>query len=182
MSKLLIFCYAFTYFNNITILEYVKDGMYIIGNKNEEFNEDQLKFIEIMKEYDIQFHNTTIDLYLRFNKTSIYKTDNNIIIKGKYKGLPQCILDILTKFINGLFYNTQLLDIIQEYYSDIMFKIVYYGHIEEYIKYLYEFENNKYLTITNELTSNIAETSPKSYLFNIIYPVLNLMRIYNSQK
>lgn len=182
MSKLLIFCYVFTFYNNISILEYAKDGMHIAGNKNEEFNKDQLEFIEIMKEYEIQYHDDPIDLYLRFNKTSIYKTEKEIIIKGKYKDLPKCIFDIIQKFFEGHFYNYQLLSIIQENYSEIMFNIVYNSNIKDYVDYLYTFENNKYLNSQGDLVPNISEINPKAYLFNIIYPILNLFRIYNNQK
>ena len=183
LSKLLIFCYAFTYYNNISILEYVKDGMYIAGNKNNTYNSDQLEFINITKEYDIQYHDDLIPLYLRFNKTSLYyKEDKQIIIKGKYKGLPQGIFDIINKFIDGHIYNIKLLKIIQEHYSELMFNIIYNGRISEYLKYLYEFENKKYLNDEGEFISNISEINPKSYLFNIIYPILNLFRIYNNQK
>lgn len=182
LSKILIFCYTYTYYTNISILEYVKDGMYIAANQNNIFNEDQLEFIDILKSYNIQYHDDFIQLYIRFNKTSFYYKNNELIVKGKYKGLPQGIMDILKKFIEGHIYNTKLLKIIQDYYSDLMFDIVYNGNVSDYLHYLYEFENKKYLNDQNELTSNISEINSKSYLFSIIYPILNLFRIYNNQK
>lgn len=181
MSKLLIFNYAFSHFSNIQILEYVKDGMYIHGIENIDYdNELVVKFLNIMKEYEIVFHHDIIDTYLRFNKTSIYKIKDNLIIKGKYKDLPSCILDIFNNLFKGIIYNLDFTNLIKKYYSDLYFNILLKSGIKEQLNYIYKCSNDKYLDSSGNYTENLSEICPKSYLFNIIYPVLNLIRLQES--
>lgn len=182
LSKLLIFNYVYTKFSNITILEYAKDGMYITGEFNNNYDEYQSDFLNIVDKYDIKFHLDKIDTYLRFNKTSIYKTQNNIQVKGKYKGLPNGLIDILSKLLSGNVYNSELLNLIRKLYSKLYFNVLLNGQVSDEIKYLYQFDTKKYLLSSGEFTDSILSVTPHSYLYLILYPVLNLLRLNLNMK
>lgn len=182
LSKMLIFCFVYSTYSNIRILEYVKDGMLIHGTKLLELNVEQNGFILFCKDNNIDFHDDIIDVYMRFNKTSIYYNKDDLKVKGKYHNLPKCLYDIIDKFFNGLIYNIELLDIVKKYYSKQFFDIVYNGGVKDYLDYLYKFESEKVLNISGEFSTNISEIDPRMYLINILYPILNLLRLYNVQK
>lgn len=180
LSKILIFNYVFSKYSNIKILEYAKDGMYIHGIPNTNYNEYHEKFFEIMKKYNIVYHEDKIDTYIRFNKTSIYQSKANIEIKGKYKDLPSGLYDIVVKLLSGLIYNNELISLIQKVYSKDYFNILFYGSVVDYLEYLYKFKNNKFININGDFIESINEVNPYSYLYNIIYPILNLIRLEQS--
>ena len=182
ISKELIFCYAFSKYDNVHILEYAKDGMIIYANDQNNPTQPQYDFLSFCKSNDIIFHDDVIDSYMRFNKTSIFQTGNNVIVKGKYHGIPNCIKDIVNKFFNGAIYNETLLNTIKKYYSRDFFNILLHGHVSDYFDYLYKFDGVKYLDDLGELVTNPALTSPQMYLYNLIFPTLNLIRQYNLQK
>ena len=180
LSKILIFNYVFSKYTNIKILEYAKDGMYIYGLPNTEYNSYHEKFFKLMEKYNIVYHEDKIETYIRFNKTSIYQTKNNIEIKGKYKDLPEGLHDIIVKLMSGLIYNQELILLIQKVYSKDYFNILFYGGVVDYLEYLYKFKNNKFININGDFIDSINDVKPYSYLYNIIYPVLNLIRLQQS--
>lgn len=182
LSKALIFSYVFTHFNNIQILEYIKDGMIIYGNKNYDFTEDQNKFIEFEKQNSLICHEDSVNIYMRMNKTTISALPGNMKIKGIYNGMPLAIYQIIEKFFSGMIYHEELLSTIQKFYSTKYFNIIYHGGIKDYIDYLYKFDSDKYLNDNGEFTSSLSQINPKSYLYKIIYPILTLLRIYQTQK
>ena len=180
LSKILIFNYVFSKYSNIKILEYAKDGMYIHGIPNTQYNEYSEKFFKLMEKYKITYHEDKIETYIRFNKTSIYQTKNNIEIKGKYKDLPDGLHDIIIKLLSGLIYNQELILLIQKVYSLDYFNILFYGSVIDYLEYLYKFKNNKFININGDFIDSINNVNPYSYLYNIIYPILNLIRLQQS--
>lgn len=180
LSKILIFNYVFSKYSNIKILEYAKDGMYIHGIPNTQYNEYSEKFFKLMEKYKITYHEDKIETYIRFNKTSIYQTKNNIEIKGKYKDLPDGLHDIIIKLLSGLIYNQELILLIQKVYSLDYFNILFYGGVIDYLEYLYKFKNNKFININGDFIDSINNVNPYSYLYNIIYPILNLIRLQQS--
>ena len=180
LSKILIFNYVFSKYSNIKILEYAKDGMYIHGIPNTQYNEHSEKFFKLMEKYKITYHEDKIETYIRFNKTSIYQTKNNIEIKGKYKDLPDGLHDIIIKLLSGLIYNQELILLIQKVYSLDYFNILFYGGVIDYLEYLYKFKNNKFININGDFIDSINNVNPYSYLYNIIYPILNLIRLQQS--
>ena len=180
LSKILIFNYVFSKYSNIKILEYAKDGMYIHGIANTQYNEYSEKFFKLMEKYKIVYHEDKIETYIRFNKTSIYQTKNNIEIKGKYKDLPDGLHDIIIKLLSGLIYNQELILLIQKVYSLDYFNILFYGGVIDYLEYLYKFKNNKFININGDFIDSINNVNPYSYLYNIIYPILNLIRLQQS--
>lgn len=180
LSKILIFNYVFSKYSNIKILEYAKDGMYIHGIPNTQYNEYSEKFFKLMEKYKIVYHEDKIETYIRFNKTSIYQTKNNIEIKGKYKDLPDGLHDIIIKLLSGLIYNQELILLIQKVYSLDYFNILFYGGVIDYLEYLYKFKNNKFININGDFIDSINNVNPYSYLYNIIYPILNLIRLQQS--
>ena len=180
LSKILIFNYVFSKYSNIKILEYAKDGMYIHGIPNTQYNEYSEKFFKLMEKYKIVYHEDKIETYIRFNKTSIYQTKNNIEIKGKYKDLPDGLHDIIIKLLSGLIYNQELILLIQKVYSRDYFNILFYGGVIDYLESLYKFKNNKFININGDFIDSINNVNPYSYLYNIIYPILNLIRLQQS--
>lgn len=182
MSKALIFSYVFTHFSNIQILEYIKDGMIIYGNKNYDFNEDQNTFLKFANEISLVCHEDELRTYVRMNKTSIYTKGSDLTIKGAYHDMPLAIVDIIRKLLSGMIYNVELLNIIQKYYSQKYFNVIYHGNVIEYIDYLYKFGNDKYLNDDGEFTDSVSNINPRTYLYKILYPILTLLRLYQTQK
>lgn len=170
--KIIILGYTYSCYENINILEYKKDGILICAVKKNLTN-------EILELFDgIQFHEKKINTYLRFNKTSIYQESEMLSYKGIYKSLPLYIKTIVEKFIiGGLIYDKNLLYEIKKIYSELYFQILLQNHIQDKIKEYYEFHNQNYLTSSGKLETKLKNSSPISYLQNIIYPILTLLRV-----
>jgi hypothetical protein len=176
-SKILILGYTYCKYDSISILQYVKDGAVLKGELRNEITPDMDKFLQFTIDSDIIFHDKPIDLYVRFNKTSIIKyfSSSEYSIKGSFRNLPKYIHDeVLTSFFNGEIYNKQLLLDIKNKYSKLFFEILYNSHLKEDIDYYYLI-NDKYLDINGKL-GQLKTLDPKIYLLQIIYPILSLLR------
>jgi hypothetical protein len=171
-SKMLILSYAYSNYEEIHILEYVKDGILIKGEKK---NNPSIELDTFIKKYQIEFHEKIKTYYIRFNKTSI-SSDSKIKVKGQYHDPPEYFKHILDSFLKGNIYDSELLNHIKRAYSSIYFNILLKSKLNDELKYYYEFQEKKYLDNRNRLTSNIFELYPKSYLFEFIYPLLSLLR------
>ena len=175
ISKLIILGYIYTKFSNITIIEFIRDGAVIkYESINSNFNSDQLKFLEFIDRFNLIFHEDLIDSYVRINKSTFIKNENQLIIKGQYKNCPKYITNVILSFLNGDIYNDQFLKSIKTIYSDIFSKIIMLSGMIEEIEYFYSFEGS-FLDVTGKLLTR-EKFNSKAYLVYIIYPILSLLR------
>jgi hypothetical protein len=174
-SKILILSYAYSKYENINILEYVKDGLFIYTSSKREENKYSIFLNELINEHEITFHEKKVDIYCRFNKTSIYKYENELVIKGKYHNMPNYLKDIIIELMNGKIYDKILLNQLNYIYSIEMFNFCYYGGLKNEIDYYYKFDKSNYLSINYKLES-IDKINTRSYLTEIIFPILALLR------
>lgn len=180
LSKILILSYVYSNFTNITILEFVKDGVIIKAEPFHNNTKDNCELEKIIQEYDIQFHRKKIDTYIRVNKTSILKYNNieKLKLKGPYNSPPEFILYIFKEFFNGKLYDKPLLYMIKKVYDQLYYNILFKSHLSHDIKKYYQFQDNKFLSANGKVTHNIAEINAFSYLEEFIYPVLSLLRLH----
>lgn len=175
-SKMLILSYTYLKYKNIHILEYVKDGIMIKGELNNEPPELFYILSKFIKEHEILFHEKIKPFYIRFNKTTISIIDDKLKIKGNYHEPPEYLRTIIQDILNGNIYNKKLIEL-KRIYSKLFFNILYKTALKDDIRYYYQFQENKYLDKNNKLTQTISEIYPKGYLFEFIYPILSLIRI-----
>lgn len=176
-SKILVIGYTYCRYEQVSVLQYVKDGVIIKGKIKDTIDTNRDTFLNYIYDHKIVFHEKPIDYYIRFNKTSIIKTEASLSIKGKFRNLPKFIEEyILTSFFNGEIYNKDLLTEIKHIYSSIYYNILKEGRLMDKIEYYYAINEKQFLNIQERLGS-ISDISPKMYLIGIIYPILALFRI-----
>ncbi len=166
-SKIIILGYIYTLFDDISILEYKKDGVLFIGKVRPMIEENEI--IKLIDNYQIQFSQKSSKRYMRFNRTSIIYYEDKVDIKGMYKTLPIIIKDLILNYET----NVNL----KQIYSNIYFDILKKSNLKELITNYYLFDTSNYLTIDGSLKSDINQCHPPSYLIYIIYPYLNLLSI-----
>lgn len=176
-SKNLILGYIYSKYTNITILQYVKDGLVIKADSRNEIEKKHNEMLDYIVQNDILFHERPIDVFIRFNKTSITKfSTGKVTIKGNYKDCPSFIVDqILPSFFNGDIYDYTFLNQVKKIYTPTFYKILLSSGLGDEIN-KYFLVNNQYLA-TNGALSSLEKIAPKAYLTYIIYPVLSLFRI-----
>ncbi len=176
-SKILVLGYTYCKYENISVLQYVKDGVIIKGTLKDNIDKNRDDFLNYIFEHEIIFHEKPINYYIRFNKTSVIKTGTSLDIKGKFRNLPKFIEEyILPSFFNGEIYNKDLLSEIKKIYSMVYFSILKEGKLLDKIEYYYAINEKQFLNIQEKFGS-ISELYPKMYLIGIIYPILALFRI-----
>jgi len=176
-SKILILGYIYCKYDNVNILQYVKDGAILKGEIRNSITPTMDLFLQYIVDNKIIYHEIPIVLYMRFNKTTIlkYSLDSKISIKGKFKIFPKFINNtVLEEFFNGNIYDNNVLTNIKNKYNKLFFSILYNSQLKEDIDYYYLI-NNKYLNIKGDLDI-LENISPKMYLLQIIYPILSLLR------
>lgn len=164
--KIIIFGYIYTLFDNITILEYKKDGVLFIGDV--KLNITRNSILDLIDNYEVKFSQKELKQYIRYNRTSIYYDNDNISIKGLYKNLPEYILNI----IQTLNITSDLAKI----YSNKYFNILRLCNFKDLLNKYYSF-NDSFLTNSNHLSQDITSCHPPSYLIYVIYPFLRLINI-----
>jgi len=175
-SKIIILGYVYSRYNEVVILQFIKDGAIIKGKLKDDISEKENQFLNFIIDNDVEFHEHPLDYYIRFNKTSIIKSPSKIDVKGKYKALPKFIQDIVfPRFFNGDIYDYKLLNSLRQIYSSLYFNILYNSNITDYISDYYSIDG-QYLNKHDQF-STLTEICPKMYLINIIYPVLSLFRL-----
>jgi hypothetical protein len=98
-TKLTIFSKIFNEYDDVNIFEYKKDSLLFHGNKAANKSSEINK---LLIDANFKFHENLYKVYIRFNRTSIYLKDSEVIIKGKYKDAPEFVKDIITKYlVNG---------------------------------------------------------------------------------
>ena len=176
-SKILVLGYTYCKYEDISILQYIKDGVIIKGKLRDNIDQNQEIFLNYIIDNNITFHQKSINYYIRFNKTSVIKNEITLDIKGKFKQLPKYIEEfILPSFFNGEIYNTEILNELKKIYSPIYYKILKEGRLVDKIEYYYSINNGHFLSIKEKLET-IETIFPKMYLIGIIYPILALFRI-----
>lgn len=179
-SKILVLAYVYSHFNNISILEFVKDGTVIKAEKNGNISKPGKALDEFIKKYEIVFHKRKIDFYARVNKTSVIKyKDGKLKLKGNYNSPPQFVSDVLTEIFDGKTYDKKLLRMVKKVYDPVYYKILYKSGLREDIKTYYEFQDGRFLTSNGKMTNSFSEIEPTMYLTEIIYPVLSLIRLHH---
>lgn len=180
-AKMLTLGYIYNNYDNVNILEFKKDGALFVG---ELIHPKNPKFNKFTKDYGFNFHLTAVKLYLRFNKTSIYKYPEKHIVKGKYKDPPKFIQDhVLDILIDQEDIYSQKLINIAKIYSLSYYKILRYSELYEDIRNNYAFAGNKYITTQNKLEQisiihkNLDAIHPFLVLNQFIYPIISLFRL-----
>ena len=171
--KFIILGYVYNNFNNISILEYKKDGIIFNGSyKYEDANDEFNKYIEDL--IGIKFHVDIVHLYIRFNKTSIFKYTDKIVIKGKYKSPPKFITDYILPQILDKNFSIELLSSIKYYYSDLFYELINNAKLGYELNEYYRF-NNKFIQNNGDLTH--LPSNPKNILMYFLYPIITLLRL-----
>lgn len=179
LNKISVIGYVYALFEDIHILEYVKDGIIFSGIKTKP-NKLKKDFVNCLQSCSVDFHEDNIKTYMRFNKTTIIKYKNDLKIKGIYNSAPEFICDIINKLCNGEIYNNELLFKIKHIYSNKFYQVLKESNLVDLINYYYSFTNSsspKYLDFDNSFIGSRYKINPKNYLFNIVYPILTLLRI-----
>lgn len=176
-SKMLILSYTYAKYDNIHIMEYVKDGILIKGDLIARPSENSIWFQKFIKEHEVQFHEKEIPLYCNFNRTSIYqRKDGSLKIKGQYHNPPDYLAFAIKHLFDGHIYDNKAFNSIKKVYSRLFFNILYKGTMKQELDYYYKFDDGKFITADGRL-GPVADTSPKAYLTEIIYPILSLLRL-----
>jgi len=175
-SKILVMGYIYSRFDDIVIIQYVKDGALFVGTHKENLTVKGDMFVDFIIKNDIVFHERQIDTYLRFNRTSIITYGKEMSIKGDYRQLPPFIQDtVIPSILSGSIYDYKLLNEIKYVYSKLYSKIVLSAALADDIKKYYLIKDS-YLNSMGKHVG-ISELDPKAYLRFIIYPILSLCRI-----
>jgi hypothetical protein len=181
-SKIIIFGYVFSLYNNIDVLEFKKDSLLFKAIQKPSHSDFDIQFIDWLLLNDLKFHINKIDTYIRINKTSFYYDRNRIITKGFYKNVPNELNNIILGIINGrILYDNVALNKIKNMYSDLFLNILVKSGLTEYISNYFSFDG-KFITHDGKLV--IAKTyidipsicSPFSYLQFIIFPIISLLK------
>ena len=173
--KLFIFGKVFNDYDNITILEYKKDGILFNGELREE---SQIKNVEdLLNKHKIEFKQSSVETYFRFNMTSIYEyEDNKIEIKGILKDCPEFLIDeIFPNLLSGEINNS----IIKKVYSNKYYEILKQNGLRDKINYYYAFgeNNNKFLNNNGKLEKiSLTNINPNQVLIHFLYPMIGLLR------
>lgn len=176
-SKMLILSYAYGRYDNISILEYVKDGILIKGDLKARPSDEYVWFQEFIKRHDVNFHEKEVTMYCYFNRTSVYqRKDGTVKIKGNYHNVPEYLVMVIKHLLNGHIYDTKAFNEIKKVYSRLFFDILLKSVMKQELEYYYGFGENKYLTADGKLGS-LSNIQPKAYLSEILYPILSLLRL-----
>lgn len=168
--KIVLFNYIFNNYENIDMIEYIKDGALFSGEKiNPKIPE-----LNIFLDQHFKFHLDNIDAYLRYNKTSFYKQSNNLLTtKGILKNPPTAIINYLDNVLSkgDPYLEFKYID----YYKDHeLFKI--FKHLNINQDY-YKFNNKNYLDNSGKLVPSFNQCNPFAILQYIVYPFLVLLRV-----
>jgi hypothetical protein len=123
---------------------------------------------------DFKFHFDKIDLYMRFQRTSIYYT-NEIDIKGNYKEPPNYIFkNILPVVIKNEY--DQVLNKLTTIYDIKYFNFLKHLSMAEEITKYYKFGNKYFLDFNGKKTTDINNHEPFSILRFFLFPIIELLR------
>lgn len=168
--KIIVFTQIYNNYENIEVFEYQKDGVLFTGEKIPAVNKDIQKILTD----NFIFHLDKINLYLRFQKTSLFIT-NQIDIKGQYKNPPKYLYKKILPLIFEDEYNPKLNNIIN-IYNTKYFMFLKHLNLSEELLYYFRFNEKYYLDNNGKKTMSISECDPSSPLRYFIFPILELLR------
>jgi hypothetical protein len=171
--KFIILGYIYNNFDNVNIIEYKKDGALFTGTyKYDEANKEFNEYIE--ETIGIEFHIDRVDLYIRFNKTSVFKYGDKISVKGKYKEPPLFLMEkILPTILNNDF-DVKVLELVKFHFSDLYYEILTAANLGQELSYYYKF-NKKFIQRDGEL--EFTPANPKNILIHFLYPIMAMLRL-----
>ena len=171
--KFVILGYVYNNFNNINIIEYKKDGVIFTGNYNyDNVNIDFNNYIE--NDIGINFHIDKVELYIRFNKTSIFKYVNKFSIKGKYKDPPKFLMNNILPAILAKDFSVDILSEVKYHYNDLFYEVLSLAKLGQDTNHYYKF-NNKFIQKNGDLSYNPA--SPRNILTYFLYPIIAILKL-----
>lgn len=175
ISKLIIFGIVIECTNDIILFEIKKDSCLLLCDNNtvnvfNNINSSKLPFTKFIIDNNFKFNINRYNIYYRINKTSTFiDNENNLIIKGTYKHVPEFILNQLKDIlINNIINKNVLLKIYSYKFLNILLK----NHINDFIKYYYMCSNKKILSSMCLYNHNNNDIDPYSYLKLFIYPAI----------
>lgn len=164
--------------NDLELFELKKDGCLIscsqltyerIKNISSSTNP-----ISVFLNKYFNIHTTIFLNYIRVNATSFFITESfQLIVKGRYKYLPDYIKTIITRiFINDI--SQQELNGLLSIYNLDFLKLCSITNTMSLIKKYFECSNGKIITTTLDYKSimNYSEISPRLYLKLFVFPIL----------
>ena len=151
------------------IFELKKDGIVFLG--------DSIKNTDVYEYYTNKFgfviRETKYDVYIRYNRTSHYVQNGNLIIKGVYKDRPKYIFDVCQKIFTGDTINKQELNKI---YSNDYYRIIKLNNLDELFYKYYACDGSKYLSSNYKYEKLKAFRAinilPKNYIKLFIFPLM----------
>ena len=180
ICKIIIYGFIKENTNDFLLLELKKDGILLqLDNENydqlilaingEEYYKNSLT--EFIYKNNFKFHLTNYNSYLRCNSTSFFTLNNELIIKGKYKYLPDKLFEFLTDYLNGKKIDLYELKTI---YSKLFYKTIQINYLKEYINNYYVCNNQKVLNFENKYVNYSIHTNidPLIYMRNFVYPLI----------
>ena len=168
-SKIVVFSYIFNNYENVTVFEYQKDGVLFSGDKIHTKNKELGNILNST----FVFHIDSVDVYIRFGKTSYYCTNNEIEVKGTLKNPPLYVADKIKEIIKDPYID---LTELSEIYTEKRFLIYKsLNLIPELTKY-FKFNDLYYLDKYGVKKTNPIECYPRSILKYCLFPILSMMR------
>ena len=188
ICKIIIFGVVFDSANsdNVLLLELKKDGFcgYCDSTNINKLHEicqgkSTSAFSSFLIDKGFTFHMETYDRYIRYSKTSFFKSSGHITIKGQYKNSPRKLRTIIEKIIHQDITTEELLKL-KTIYSQQYFQVAIHNNLDEI---LYDYyicnENGKLLDANGQYISFTRDMSidPAMYLRTFIYPIISSIRI-----
>lgn len=180
-SKVLSLGYLYAKYEDIVVIQYIKDGVIFNGNVKNDPCESSILFNKFIIENDVIFHEKHLDSFIRFNRTTVIKFGDKLSIKGMLKAPPQYITDIvIPSIMSGNIYDYKHLNDVKLKYSVKYYMILREVPLTEELTYYYK-SNDQYL---NEIGKpcGIMDLDPRAYLRYIVYPILSLYRLNQNNR
>lgn len=175
-SKILVMGYIYSRYDDVVVIQYVKDGVLFLGTPREDFGPKGDTFVDYVIKHEVAFHERRIDNFIRFNRTSVITYGKEVSIKGNYKDLPEKLQnEVIPSVLGGGIYDYPLLNAVKKLYSKTHYQILRQASLTDDINKLYMI-NGKYLNSSGKL-DNLSNLDPRSYLRYILYPILALCRL-----
>lgn len=172
-SKFIVLGYIYNNFNNVNIIEYKKDGALFTGNyKYDDANKEFNDYIENV--INIEFHIDKVDLYIRFNDTSIFKYGEKISVKGKYKNIPMFLSEKVLSSILNKDFDIEVLTLVKYHYSDLYYEILTAANLGQELNYYYKF-SKKFIQKDGSL--DFSPANPKNIFIYFLYPIITMLRL-----
>ena len=121
----------------------------------------------------------TYDRYIRYNKTSFFKFQDEIFVKGQYKYAPRKLQSIINDIIKQNI-STDELNKLRNVYTPEYFQIAIQTGLDELLQdYYICSENGKFISADGQYInfSRNMNIDPSMYLRIFIYPIIASIRM-----